>query len=273
MRWSRTGSSTRNLRGELNVLSVRMKLPIYSPRLAIDQDRSRLVQLLGHLLDEKLSSANNNLPVGELALSASERAELQKLVEKVSTERSFFIALIFVDGLLGKKGATEDSLREIYISERKRRGYSRALSSGAWHQFKTRLGGRSQDLSTYLRAARRMPYEHFIRMERRLLDFFNLSDGVREYVIKTVEKERANLEAIREVLFTRSQGAYHSVQENTKELLDQVRQRGETMSSQQLAGLLCVVADSSALFTTRDWSVAGTISTMAGGVVLAGGDA
>lgn len=249
-----------------------MKLPIYSPKPAIDRDRSRLVQLLGHLLDEKLSSDNNNLSVGELALSDSERAELQELVEQVSTERSFFIALIFVDGLLGKEDATEDSLREIYISERKRRGYSRALSSGAWHQFKTRLGGRSEDLSTYLRAARRMPYEHFMRMERRLLGFFDVSNRVRQHVIKTVEKERANLEAIREVLFTRSHGAYHSVQQNTKELLGQVRQRGETMSSQQLAGLLCVVADTSVLFTTRDWSVAGTLSTMAGGVVLAGGD-
>ena len=250
-----------------------MKLPIYSPKPAIDRDRSRLVELLGQLLDEKLSSDNNNLPAGELALSASERTELQDLVERVSTERSFFVALVFVDGILGNKGATEQSLREIYVSERKRRGYSRVLSSGAWHQFKTRLGGRSEDLSTYLRAARRMPYEHFMRMERRLLSFYRLPDRVRDYVVNTVEKERAKLESIREVLFTRSHDAYHSVQQNTKELLDQVRQRGETMSSQQLAGLVCVVADSSVLFTTRDWSVAGTISTMAGSVVLArGGD-
>jgi hypothetical protein len=250
-----------------------MKLPIYSPKPAIDPDRYRLVELLGQLLDEKLCSHNSNLSVEELALSESERTELQELVERISTERSLFIALAFVDGLLGKRGATEASLREIYISERKRRGYSRALSSGAWHQFKTRLGGPSQDLSTYLRSARRMPYEHFMRMERRLLSAFTLPDGVRAYVTKTIDKERGNLEAIREVLFTRSHDAYHSVQQNTKDLLDQVRQRRETISSQQLAGLLCVVADSSVLFTTRDWSLAGTISTMAGGAVLAKGDA
>ncbi len=44
-----------------------------------------------------------------------------------------------------------------------------------------------------------MPYEHFIRMERRLLSIFNLSTEVRDYLINTIEREKANLEAIREV--------------------------------------------------------------------------
>ena len=42
-----------------------------------------------------------------------------------------------------------------------------------------------------------------------------------------------------------------------------------SFSAHQAAGLMTVISDVSMLFTTRDWGVAGTISTVAGGFAAA----
>lgn len=45
--------------------------------------------------------------------------------------------------------------------------------------------------------------------------------------------------------------------------------KDQEMSATRIAAALTVVSNSSVLFTTRDWSVAGTLSTMAGALAAA----
>lgn len=246
-----------------------MKLPIYTPKPVANRDRRRLTQLLARLLDEKLGSHNSNLPEGEVVLSASENDELTELVSKISEDKSFFIELAFVEGLLGSREISEGQLKEIYLSERKKRGYSRALSSGQWHQFKTRLGDQSGSLSTYLRAARPMPFEHFLRMEQYLFSFLGIHPNAIEFLISKVEQFFETIEAARDSIFDQSKSMSLDISVATRLLIDELQERRHSMSTQQIAGLTTVVANSSVLFTTRDWSVSGTMSTMAGGLILA----
>lgn len=42
-----------------------------------------------------------------------------------------------------------------------------------------------------------------------------------------------------------------------------------TLSKSRLAAVISIVINSSVLFTTRDWSVTGTLSTMAGAMIAA----
>lgn len=248
-----------------------MKLPIYKPNVSIDRDRAQLVRLLSRLLEEKLLSKNNNLPDGEVVLSDDENRLLGKLIESVSKDRSFYVALAFVDGLLGSRKLDEGQLREIYLSERKQHGYSRILSSGAWHQFKTRLGGPARDISVYLRAARRMPFDHFIRMEQYLLSMLQVRKEVDAFLIDVIERHRNDIELARETLFERAAPRIVNLEERTRKLLEELQVRRDSLSTNQVAGLTTVIANSTALFSTRDWSAAGTISTMAGGLAFFSG--
>jgi hypothetical protein len=245
-----------------------MKISIYNPRVTSDEDRVRMVQLLSRLLEERLLANNRNLPIDGVALSESENREIRRLVQSISSDRSFFVAVAFVDGLLGSKKLTEEQLREIYLSERKRRGYSRALASGTWYDFRTRLGGPSGSLSTYLRGARRMPFEHFLKMEDRLLSVLGVGSPVRVLVVSVVNSHRQRIEKLRDQIFSGSDPEKEPLEHLVQELLKQLDERRDMLSTNQIAGLATLIANTTVLFSTRDWSVAGTMSTMAGGLAL-----
>ncbi|RYH09494.1 hypothetical protein [Tropicimonas sp. IMCC6043] len=246
-----------------------MRLPIYNPRPVADRQRERLIKLLSNLLNERLTRLNQNVPPDNIVLSNAEVKELNALIGEISTDRSFFTALSFVDGLAGRIKIGEEQLRELYLSERRRRGYSRAVSSNQWHQFITRLGMHSGDLSTLIRAAAPMPFEHFLRMERRVLSHFKISEDVQEYLLELMARKRQAIEALREQASNfRDLVTDTGVTDLTKAILKQLGEKRDNLSSKQVAGLTIVIVDSTTLFTTRDWSVSGTLSTMAGGLTM-----
>lgn len=246
-----------------------MKLPIYTPKPVVDSKRARLIQLLSQLLLEQLSQDNPNRPRKDVVLSEAERSELQTLIDDIRTDRSFFASLAFIDGLTGSNRMTSEQLRELYLSERRRRGFSRRFAASQWHQFLTRLGARAGDLSTLVRATRRMPLEHFEEMESRLLSYFKIPNEVRANLLRCISESREQLERIRADLSNFPYYfQFYNLKAETRKILNLLQEKRDSLSSKQVAGMTIVVVDTTALFTTRDWSVSGTLSTIAGALTM-----
>jgi hypothetical protein len=245
-------------------------MAIYEPVPKLDARRARLLYLLGKLIDESLRvGGDTNRQHDVVALSIAERKELLALLAELIEDRSIIVSLSFVDGLAGVGNLTESQLREIYLSERKRRGRTRALASKQWADFWARLG-RQSGWSRWGVATEKMSYEHFLEMERRLFRALRFPEKVRAYLIERVTAVRDTVEGILELrdIVTASE----SLSRRTMDLLKQLKSAlqsadGSSLSTSQVAGLAIVVSNLSVLFTTRDWSAAGTMSAISGGGV------
>jgi hypothetical protein len=245
-------------------------MAIYEPVPRLDSKRERLLYLLGRLIDESLHSGSGTNRGHELvALSILEKKELASRLTELIEDKSMVVSLSFVDGLAGLGNLTESQLREIYLSERKRRGRTRALASKQWADFWARLG-RQSGWSRWGVATEKMSYEHFLEMERRLFKALKFPEKVNAYLIERVSAVRGTVEgALESRNFVK---ASESLSRHTIDLLKQLRAAlqstdSSSLSTNQVAGLAIVVSNLSVLFTTRDWSAAGTMSAISGGSV------
>jgi hypothetical protein len=245
------------------------KSRIYEPRLSISADTAEFLSFLSSQLHEFLFRQSHNAPSTEIVFSPRESFALERGVGNVLDDRNLFHSLYFVENLVSNGGATEDDLKEIYLQQRKRFGYDRALSSARWHEYVTRLGMRKGSLSTYLRGAEMMTFDHFIRMEKKLFSIQNISSDVSDFAISLIQKNRAQVDEIRSTSFNdRSQAPRLGFVSRVKSSLNSIRE-SNSMPPEKLAALMVVITNSTSLFSSRDWSVAGTISTMAGGITMA----
>jgi len=222
--------------------------------------------LLNEFLTEAAAASNKDS--GAIVLSEAERYELFTLLGEVLQDRSLIVGLAFVDGIVGANELTEEQLREIYLSERKRAGKTRALASKQWADFLTRMG-RQSGWSRWGVASFPMRYEYFLEMEQRLFGRMKFPHRVSEYLWLIVSKAR---ERVEEVLAHQALPRPNlSLSRYLKSFVIELQQMlaspvGDAhLSSRQIAALVIVLTNTSVLFTTRDWSAAGTMSAIAGG--------
>jgi hypothetical protein len=246
-----------------------IKVPIFDPVPHIGQERLRLLELLSHLLEDSLvqTGERTNLPLRSVALSEAEKRELANLLGSLLEDRSFYLALSFVDGILNLNGLRDEQLREIYLSERKKRGRTRVLSSKLWADFLARIGRRS-GWTTWGSSAHPMDYSHFLKMEERLLNALKFPRSVIREAVQLISRLQTSVEQV----LLKSAQAKAAVEDTTHDLLIRLRETLRSRSVQELSksqviGLAIVVANTSVLFTTRDWSAAGTMSAISGGLV------
>jgi len=245
------------------------KSNIFKPRLSVSDASEELIYFIAYRLDEFLSQKSHNAPMSEVIFSPRESTHLEECANRVLEDRNLFYSLYFVEKLFSDTAVSEEELREIYLTQRKRFGYDRALSSARWHEYVTRLGMRKGSLSTYLRGAEQMTFEHFIRMERRLLEIFNTPPQVTSFALEMIHENQEVIEQLRRTPFdNRSKKTSFTFVDKVKSSLISIREKN-SMPPEKLSALMVVVTNSTSLFSSRDWSVAGTISTMAGGIAMA----
>jgi hypothetical protein len=245
-------------------------MTIYDPTPKFSEADKRLLALLGKLLLEKVErgQGSSNLSTISIALTDREAEELLSRIKQLLSAREFMEAAHFVEALTLPGQAEEAHARELYLSNRKRRGRSRVLASAHWLEFKTRLGLSSPTL-VYGHRITPMSLDQFQDKERRLL----LESGVHQEVVTLVmDILRSNLEET-ERIRTGNRPLRHGV---LRHILFDPYQRWITarsshldreVSVSQVSAAMLLVADISVLFTTRDWGVAGTISTMASSAI------
>lgn len=244
-------------------------MTIREPIPTLDSKRKRLLLLLSKLLDEALckKKENSNIPDNQIVLSTEERTELIELLNDASDSRELYISLYFVDGIVQNNRRNENRLREIFLSERKRLGRSRALASKQWADFLARLG-RKSGWSQWGASTNSMNYKYFLEMEERLFKALGFSIDVVKHLMKKVTN--SHQEVTKVLKGDVPQPNTETYSKKTRELISQIRTKlinegkDANLSTSQITGLTIILANVSTLFTTRDWSAAGTISAIAG---------
>ena len=247
-------------------------MAIYDPLPALEKRRERLLLLLSKLLNEALlmDDRPTNQSKDLIPLSYEEERELRLLLGELLESREFFIKLSFVDGVAGVNALSEEQLREIYLSERKLLGKTRALASKQWADFLTRIGTAS-GWSRWGVSTSEMTFAHFLEMERRLFVSLRFPTRVNRYLIQKVSETEA---LIGRSLKSISKKIPHTAIEfRTRDLiatLVETLRSGKhvsSLSTNQIAGLTITISNLTVLFTTRDWSAAGTMSAISGGLI------
>jgi len=183
--------------------------------------------------------------------------DLAKLIEEYTESNRIQRAGYFIEGLASNK---QIDSREIYLSERKKSGRSRAHATNQWKSFNARLG-----LGDDKRF--RMNEGQFFIHERALLAEIGISRPVIDVVIESIKLYNFDIDSI---ILKLHEFRKDQLQNSIRSLLHSSSSPGSlAFSVQRASGLITVIADCMVLFFTRDWGVAGTLSTMAGSSILA----
>lgn len=243
---------------------------IYRPEPKLSKRDKRLLQLIAQLLLQHSDpdSISGNIPMGAVPLSDSEAEELADLIDSLVSNRRFLEVSYFVEGITAQDDRNESALKEIYLSARKNRGRSRAMASTHWAQFRSRLG-------TDKYAVRRirpemMSFGRFLEMERRLLSSLGVHPRVVNLLLKVIEFHEGEIEELRDSSAAIPHGTFKKIISSMTETVgarDMQSVYDNLVSHTDLSAVATFIANSSVMFTTRDWGVAGTISCMAGALI------
>jgi hypothetical protein len=209
------------------------------------------------------ASASANASRGTSPLSDAEASELVQRIDAALESKEFWQTSRLVE--LISRGSREEA-RDVYLSGRARHGFSRIMASSHYNSFLARLGF---EKAAYRPFADEMEYEHFVRMEKRLY----LELGAQPEVVallerflwlqaKEVDESRRGKHPIEDgrlIKALRSVRPSHDLRGNFVD---------RPWTAHRVAGALTLFADMTVMFTTRDWSVTGTMSAMAGSIGL-----
>lgn len=249
-------------------------MPVRPPEITLSSDDRRLLELLARLLVCHEGSQTNYRFGTEIVLSDTEAEELVLLLEEFASSPRFVDGSYFVEKIFGSPGLSAVDEREIYLKWRKRNGRSRALASTHWQEFLVRLGV-SKERGGYISGstiiqAQRMDLHRFLQLEQALLEHSQLSPRIRALVLRLVSAQSKAIEDIRNGNAFLPKGMVTAL---PTRISREIAESGgsaigpKPMSTNKIAGIMTVVIDMSALFTTRDWNVVGTLSTVAGALV------
>lgn len=245
-------------------------MPIYEPEVTLSATDRELIELLGQLIlaDHGLS---NNVPGASVPLSTGEAKRLLILLEAFVESKYFREASYFIEGIANGEAWSDGNLREIYLSRRKHKGRSRAMSSRHWNEFVLRAGFNSSENARIYAGApsqapvRPMPLDHFIRMERRLTKSAEIHPRVADLVLQLVSEVRPEITKLREGKAPLANGFVWS---RARKLADKISSvviglEKRPVSKFELVAITTTVLDVSAMFTTRDWTAVGVLSNLA----------
>jgi len=249
-------------------------MAIVAPEIRLNSSEKELLTLLADLVVVPSELNRSNLGSDQVCLSDRDADRLMELLTLLIESPRFQEGAYFVERLSQVEEAGDD-LREIYLSWRKRLGRSRVMASRQWSDFLLRLGFIRTKYRNSVGPAgmpNEMDLEHFIKMEASLLSQNGISPRVKNLVLGVISKYAKDLDDVRHGETPLPKDSIRSVPARLLADLKscQISQMGlAPLPTSQVAGLMTIVTDMSVLFSTRDWSVTGTLSTMAGGLASA----
>ncbi|WP_143255471.1 MULTISPECIES: hypothetical protein [Brevundimonas] len=240
-------------------------MAIYAPQPAITRLESDLLILLAKIvLDENSVSYDGNVGSDRLVLSDERARELCDLLTEYIGSRAFVRGTTFVEMMFDGRLDHDHDAREIYLSSRKDMGRTRVLASRQWADFKARIG---LEASPYEARVRPMDSSQFIEMEKRLLRKLAVHPALEKLIESLVIDRIEIFDKIekREKIFVPGQ-----IRGAAVKFVSQLQGAcgGVDISKTQVVGIATVVSDATVMFSTRDWGVAGTLSTIAGGLAM-----
>ena len=238
-------------------------MPIYDPEIHEPETARELLKLISSLFAEKDGVSDHNQSSDLLSLSPKQQQRLIVLCNEFGRLPEFRKAAFFVAGVSGDS-IEQERLREMYLSERARRGRSRMASTSQWADFVTRMGLVNRwDRYFGIQGTKPMGYSHFREMEQRLLNIRHLSPKLRRQMLAQIDEQQNNLDRI-------NSGRLRVSDDDIMSLPEKIENdaKDHHIKKRRLSAFATVISDVGVLFTTRDWSVAGTLSTMVGAASL-----
>lgn len=239
--------------------------------MALSKSDREVLVLLGQLILASNDGYSSNTPRDAITLSPNEARRLLELLEEFINSKLFLEGSYFAEGIANNNHQNNDRLREIYLSWRSRRGHSRISSGYVWREFLHRAGFNSGQDGWYLNGGMRrspvkpMSLEHFVEMEKRLVGVAELHPRVAHLLLDLVGEALPALEILRARRGNIREGYVRGfVKQTISDISDHVVGREkEPMTRRKIIALSTIILDTSALFTTRDWTATGVISTIA----------
>lgn len=249
---------------------ISTKMTIYNPDFTFTKTERELFRLIEKILIEEEDNKGSNLRPsgGTIVVSESEALKLEILLNNLISAKTFLENTYFVERVTQREFVKEEHLREIYLYRRKKKGRTRAMASSVWSDFQFRLG--IVHKLTISVGPAPMPFEYFVKMEKRLLQSMNIHPKIYHIFLKFIEENEGGVERIRSSIKNVKKGTFKRIANSIKKDLrikNGKRLLGNTVEKTNLVSLGIIIANSSVLFTTRDWSVAGTMSCLAGAVI------
>lgn len=238
-------------------------MSIYKPVLHYSENDKRLLYALADLLTREATELERgtNVPIESLELSVAEIDKLALMIGELLDSKEFVEASYFVEEIAASENMDERSVKEIYLSARKRRGRSRAMSSKHWDEFQIRLGVRRKDRVYW--AENPMSTKYFMEMEQKLFEFLGVNPRVSELAIRALASRAQELRKLRETESGIRRGSVRRIFQSLQSQEEKNKLGKRILDKDRIVSAFICVADLGALFTTRDWSVAGTLSCMA----------
>lgn len=235
---------------------------ISDPAPRLSSNDKRLLLLLEKLLLDDIRASSSNIDEPAIGLTDGEALELSRRISDLLESKAFWQKAYLIEAL---SRGDANAAREPYLAGRSARGASRIMSSTHFLNFLRRLGLPSPGAPS----VHPMEFEHFIRMETKLFSELGLHPSVIDLLERFIRSHEAEINASRQGGNPLGTGTLVS---QLKRLAPSFDGRGEptttTYDRDRVVGALTLIANSSVMFGTRDWNVAGTISAMAGAVGL-----
>lgn len=236
---------------------------IVPPEGTYSRNDIKLIELLDRCLSDVPDGSRPTNSLFAAHVTETEIEIMLNLVERKIEDKEFLLASALIDAVSNRR---QDQIRELYLSGRVRRGKSRALASKQNAEFLARLGIHLSPQRWYV-PTDTMSFEHFLRMERRAFQDRGISPKVADLALRFISLNSEEIEGVREGRRRLSENFLQAAFLMAKSSISRMRLERDNMAdAQQLAGLLIVVVNIGVLYTTRDWSVTGTLSTIAGGL-------
>lgn len=236
-------------------------MSIYPSNTSYTRNDIRLIKLLAEILRD---TPNEEFPTNMKNMVHLTTEQVDRLLELINIkleDKEFALASGFLNSIVSRNA---DDIRESYLAGRTRRSRTRALASKQVEEFCTRFGLSSANARWY-NPADKMSFEYFIRMEQRAFHQMGISPKVADMAIRFIKTEQAEIESVREGKIHPGVSFVSASIQMVKTNLAKLKEiRDGLVDAQQLSGTLTVVVNVGLLYTTRDWSVTGTLSTIAG---------
>ncbi|MBS0269150.1 MAG: hypothetical protein JSS54_09245 [Proteobacteria bacterium] len=239
------------------------------PPANLSQIDKAVLRLLSKILIENVDGCGGNHEPGKVSLSDHQASELLELLEILIQDERFFRRLAFVNQIVDASPLDEKlDLKLARLTGKRPIGAGIGMTSENMRKWRVRLGASfPQQANDPLP----MTFTHFLKLEQKLLNELGVDPRVAGLVMNAAARnEQVFLSLLRSINGQNGPAAeapkVFRLQDLTRKFLKPLSDAHvREFPKDRVVGLFTMVSNTSILFTTRDWGVAGTISTLCGG--------
>ena len=232
-------------------------MAIKKPKIKLTKDEKSLLKILSKLILEFEEYKNlSNIPTAKAVLNDEEADKLYKLLNKYIESRKLYELDYFVSNIFKTNSKIQKDLKKHYTHKLKDYSGNAIVMSFRFNEFKERLGHTSSDYNGP--PITPMPQEYFLEMEKLLFNSIDMNPRLQEILLQTVSKQGFKIDKIK----SRKIRKKISIRETLKDFSTQVKK--QFIDKENLVSAAIIISNSSVIFSTRDWSVAGTLSVLSG---------